>query len=230
MFADCGSALMKRGCRLEFIRLVWQSYPNIFAMLQEVGHIVFLQKLLMGLGWVQPVAFQPEKEDLGLAIYWFQTGRWSAKITSLGRRVYSAVFLEDLSIPFSGLDASACLTGLLLQQFSITTPVRRLTARLLRPQFLLLILSEFSIAIKVYRRIWPTTAPTAIFYCTPDATSRGLDFLDGDLLLIWLRRYWRAKRPYGPTSILIFHLYPLTYLFSPGPRRRPSRRDVFFFS
>ena len=56
----------------------------------------------------------------------------------------------------------------------------------------------------------------------------GLDCLDGDFILVWLRRYWRAKRPYRPTPILIFHLYPpinylyLNYDFDP--------RDGIFFS
>ena len=67
------------------------------------------------------------------------------------------------------------------------------------------------------RFLFDWTALTAIFYCTPDATSPagkpGLDYLDGDFLLVWLRRYWRAKRPYGPTPISVFHLCPLIYLF-----------------
>ena len=52
-----------------------------------------------------------------------------------GPNIDLTVFLEDLSVFFSGLDTSACSTGLLLQQFSIMTPVRRLTAWLLRQQF-----------------------------------------------------------------------------------------------
>ena len=145
-----------------------------------------------------------------------------------GPNIDSTVFLEDLSISCSGLDTSACLTGLLLQQLSITTPVRRLTARLLRQQF-------------------SFTYPIQIFDCDKSITTNihdlrllqqqlfivrltrlpvgnsGLDCLDGKFFIGLIRTVLTSQAAL-PTYFNIGYIgWPL-----PKPQLRPPRGEILF--